>query len=881
MKTNDLYRILIQSVMAVMFAAGATACSDEGVDSPNATGGREISFEVREASAWKSPQARSESAQTGGRSIKLTDGHSELYLTPSVRPGIDLDSAQGSRGDMKDASTMDDFGVYASHNDGGTGTLTPGYMFNVEVTRSNNWTPRQEYLWPGTGVLHINAYSPYCDAAGSEGLTALPAQSSECPLSVSFVTPADVADQFDLMYAKAVDASASPVELSFNHALTAVRFATGSEMAPCTVKSIVLRGVADSGVLSLESGEWTGATGSASYSVAPETVLTAQAGSAYAAADVALADETFLLLPQTLGKDATVELTIELNGAESTFTASLDGQTWQAGTTVTYRLAVNPSKPGLILEVLDANGNPLTDLAYPYTGGTTKYTVRSFYGEGADTAGMTPVEWEAQFLDADGNFTADVPEFFSSVTQQGSGESNCVLATELPDPNFLEMSENTRTLRNATDINTSSGMARYNLSNSTGGAAVENTANCYIINAPGKYSLPLVYGNGVKDGATNESAYISTLEATAANQKKALLHFVNHRGAEITDPYIYNNAGCTPASAGLMWEDRMKLVQHVALSADGHSIEFDVPASSIRQGNAVLTVRDADSTVLWSWHVWITDFTPANGTMQLSHGTVDDGTSDIYTRSLGTIYGGDRAEFKAESMTMRIVQKNVPEGMTPLSADVVISREGVTLSTGNSYSFYQFGRKDPMITGLDQYYNSEHQAISTSNIPKQVLGTDATQNVADGICKPATFFTAPDGTPAYYLNLWDIDRLRRNIRDMQPENVKTIYDPCPVGAKVPMGSMYFTLMNISASDFSFDSSDNTAKFEVDGGTLEFLAMGYRQTSGGEIGNKGMSFCWTALATSVNMGRYFSVGPNVHNLTGSSVLHGFAVRPEAE
>ena len=116
---------------------------------------------------------------------------------------------------------------------------------------------------------------------------------------------------------------------------------------------------------------------------------------------------------------------------------------------------------------------------------------------------------------------------------------------------------------------------------------------------------------------------------------------------------------------------------------------------------------------------------------------------------------------------------------------------------------------------------------------------------------------------------------------MQPENVKTIYDPCPVGAKVPMGSMYFTLMNISASDFSFDSSDNTAMFEVDGGALEFLAMGYRQTSGGEIGNKGMSFCWTALATSVNMGRYFSVGPNVHNLTGSSVLHGFAVRPEAE
>ena len=47
----------------------------------------------------------------------------------------------------------------------------------------------------------------------------------------------------------------------------------------------------------------------------------------------------------------------------------------------------------------------------------------------------------------------------------------------------------------------------YNLSNSTGAATVENTANSYVISAPGVYMFPLVYGNAIKGGVTNRSAY--------------------------------------------------------------------------------------------------------------------------------------------------------------------------------------------------------------------------------------------------------------------------------------------------------------------------------------------------------------------------------------
>ncbi len=49
----------------------------------------------------------------------------------------------------------------------------------------------------------------------------------------------------------------------------------------------------------------------------------------------------------------------------------------------------------------------------------------------------------------------------------------------------------------------------YNLSNPPSGSpdAVVNTANCYVIDTPGWYSLPLVYGNAIKGSAPNPDSY--------------------------------------------------------------------------------------------------------------------------------------------------------------------------------------------------------------------------------------------------------------------------------------------------------------------------------------------------------------------------------------
>ncbi|MDE5749725.1 MAG: fimbrillin family protein, partial [Duncaniella sp.] len=350
---------------------------------------------------------------------------------------------------------------------------------------------------------------------------------------LTYVSPASVADQEDLLVAIPTDASASPCALTFNHALTAIRFVAGSEMAPCTVTSVELRGIKGSGTLDITDGTWSGLSGSETYAVTPGVELKAAAGSDFVlpGTEIAVGENTFILIPQTLGPDASILLTIEQGGAVSTFEAPLEGQTWTAGTTVTYRLSANPSSQQLILEITDEDGNRLSEISTPYTGGTVHFKVVSSYLDG-DVVGQ--VGWKAEFVDASGNILASAPDWIVKFATSGEGDADCEMVADLPEPIFEQMSARTSNLRKAADINTASGHTPYNLSNPTGAPAVVNTANTYIISAPGTYSLPLVYGNAVTDGAKYPASYTSTLSHTTTHTRETLYKFINHLGAEIS-----------------------------------------------------------------------------------------------------------------------------------------------------------------------------------------------------------------------------------------------------------------------------------------------------------------------------------------------------------
>lgn len=878
MRNNSLIiwsgKLLAIIVLATGAAILPTSCSDDNPELPDSKGAK-IEFAIGSTGEWRGGASESRSGQRQRTVSELNSADGRLYL-------IGEPAAPASRGSAVTTATIEDFGVYAAQTgspDTGTDGLRADYMNNVEVTRDNGWAPGAEYHWPTDGKLHINAFAPYTASAGNEGVTSLPGIDETGGLTLEYTVPADVAAQQDLMWATPVNASASPCELNFNHALTAITFIAGAELAPCTVKSIAIAGVNGSGTLNIETGEWSGLDGTAEYTVTPDITLTAATGSSYVAAGTPLlADgETFMLIPQTLPAGATVTLTVETGGATSVYSADVAGSVWPDGAKMVYRISAGASCQQLILEVTDADGNPLTELSSPYNGHTFGYRVASYYDtDGGGTS--QPIEWEAELLDDAGNTSAATPDWIKTLTTSGKGTTDCELTTRLPVPVFLAMNDHTRALREATDINTTSGKNPYNLAAADGGAGTDNTANCYVINAPGHYSLPLVYGNAIENGSVNESAYVSTLKPTTANNRKALMKFINHLGNEITDPYIYANAGCEAGDAVLVWEERLSTVTNVALSSDGKSLTFDIPADYIRQGNAIVGVRDKNGEIMWSWHLWITDYVVGSGLQPVE---ANGKTGYLYPENLGRVYGGDHTEFKSAVAKVRITQKNVPDGMEPLTAEFTVTQSGDDIITNDGYTFYQWGRKDPMVAGVESYYNATGEIMSGAQMPTVSFGATHKDMIMTTIKEPGKFVSATEselrGISPYYCNLWDIDDLAGSPQSMQPENVKTIYDPCPAGAKVPVGNEFRALTNPT-----FNAAGTTASFAAsDGSEIVFLLYGYRQMAGSAVLTAGTGPYWTAVSGGdTKTMEYVIHNPN-SSIQINDAIYGFGVRPVAE
>ena len=81
--------------------------------------------------------------------------------------------------------------------------------------------------------------------------------------------------------------------------------------------------------------------------------------------------------------------------------------------------------------------------------------------------------------------------------------------------------------------------------------------------------------------------------------------FVNHLDNPITDPWIKNNTGCTPSGGEIVWQDVNNLVENVRV--DGDYLCFEMKSDNMRAGNSIIAVTDASGTILWSWHIWVTD----------------------------------------------------------------------------------------------------------------------------------------------------------------------------------------------------------------------------------------------------------------------------------
>ncbi len=425
------------------------------------------------------------------------------------------------------------------------------------------------------------------------------------------------------------------------------------------------------------------------------------------------------------------------------------------------------------------------------------------------------------------------------------------------------------------------------------------TANCYIVNAPGTYRLPLVYGNAVKGGIANTSAYTS--QAPVAGD--ILKTFIDHLGAGIDNPYIYykyennNNVNYKPANCTLVWQDEPNLVTNVDLSSDRHFLTFKVEQSTIRQGNAVVAVRNASNTVLWSWHIWVTDYKPgATGTTPdkeiINH---QDKHYKIMSFNLG--WCDEKEETYAERTVQVRFKQKPTAGYTPAATQTItVKQKAHTITELGNNTYFQWGRKDPFVGGIfdgsttknKTWYDASGTA-HTNQLPPTSSFPYQNACITSGIKSPQTFntYTSMDDK---YTNLWSANNTIYNTNDNPV--VKTIYDPCPAGYKMPPSNVYtgFTTTGQNSSTLSefnvqvpwnkgWNFYCNSSKTE----TVFLPASGCRSSSSAVPYYMGRNaYYWTAGPYNTYFGSYLFFNPGrVYPLSNGNRSFGFGARAAQE
>ena len=257
-----------------------------------------------------------------------------------------------------------------------------------------------------------------------------------------------------------------------------------------------------------------------------------------------------------------------------------------------------------------------------------------------------------------------------------------------------------------------------------------------------------------------------------------------------------------------------------------------------RKGNAVIAAKDAAGNILWSWHIWLTD-QPEEQKYYNNAGTVMD-------RNLGAT------------------------SATP--GDV-----------GALGLLYQWGRKDPVLGSSSISDNNE--AKSTITWPSAVESNLSTGTIAYATVHPTTFISCNFSNYDWY---YTGSESTENTRWTTSESNKSIYDPCPVGWRVPDGGengvWSKALGSSSESTNVFDDIDKGMNFSGKFGsasTIWYPASGYRESGGGYLDRLGSRGCYWSASPITNNYRaydlYFFLNGHVDPSQDRARAYGISVR----
>ena len=814
-------RGLLVAVGAAALLAAACTDDDLATDKSNKHTGTAVAFNVSDMQM--DALAQNGAGQTRGlsmqpipasylapRKIEATGSNPhDFCLIESTVEGLNPVKVDAkTRGTILTASTLGTFssiGYRAASPTAAANPSTALLWFHGEKTNPDGTLQsRYDWDWPVNVYGRFYAVSP--EATATNGITLSPRNSVQVPY-VDFEVKQDVEQQVDLMTACSGEVhyehgNDPTSNLKFTHALAAVKFSIGSNLSPVVIKKIEVSGVKYKGRYELPNalnamGTWT-SVDNATTTVTldginmnaaemPNTMLAGALNPVTNPNNRAGRDAyTFLMIPQTLPNKsdvnhAKVTIYYEEGGSTKHVSFPLTGE-WKANTTREYKLSQKNSSWGYIFTL--AKENKTFDYRGNETNNEAAFEVTSY--RQAPDGTKQPVAWKVTKYE-EWDYTtnnwvtrAAKPAWLGNIADQGNGSTAAEVGNTAVNPTVMDkLAAYNQVLKEATPKGTVSNP--YNLANPGGNGAredIEETANCYLISAPGHYCIPLVYGNAIKNGTTNSHAY-----QTSVSGAHVLQHFKDHAGQDINNPWIEKtNSGANHGvdNAKVVWADEAGLVKFgatkIVRDANNNAfVQFEVPADKIKNGNAVIAVMKG-GTVVWSWHLWFAHDDALNTVtctnfQGYKYKFTQENLGWKYTALSGTSYTSPRK--------VRVtVEQTVANGGVKQSAYITITQNPGKARQGYN-TLYQFGRKDAF-PGTDATAEGSFNKNGGDNM-----------SVMNGIQHPETFYNY--GTSWYggydlYNNLWSMDNTTTSYNDNAV--VKTIYDPCPAGFHMPASNAF-------------------------------------------------------------------------------------------
>ncbi len=349
-------------------------------------------------------------------------------------------------------------------------------------------------------------------------------------------------------------------------------------------------------------------------------------------------------------------------------------------------------------------------------------------------------------------------------------------------------------------------------------------ANCYMLQPPPRGGASLTYSIPVRRAAVfwNPSGYNLGVYGAAGGDNEVLtLNESTSWTAAFVWNEIYREDG-TKADAGELLvgsvEDNGEYVvsgkgfdpQYAGDPITGHDPYIRIRVQAGMKGNALVAVRNAEGLILWSWHLWVTDYDPD---VQM---TPVEGTF-VYPVPGGSIHRYNNAQWGPGKPYEKVFMMD-----RNLGATAEFGGGSRTVGGNPSYGFYyEWGRKDPF-----------HSRAKWKTPVNTTTGVDM---VPYSVHHPDTWLEK--GTNHRWTSV-GVDDLSDDLGDwLDPrmhdgtghggdgcEPNKSIYDPCPPGWRVPMND------NALIGGFNVASGDHrtTEYTSLYGGVRYCYPGGYDQ-----------------------------------------------------